>query len=115
MSNPGGYTLNLNRIEKKLELGVFGKFDPDKEKEFFNEFQGIISQINPSDYTLYADCSSMQVLSQEHIDNLSQTITMYKQVGFQDIVIKIETSPVIKMQLNRVARNVGANLSFIEG
>lgn len=115
MTNQGGYTLKLNQTSKKVELMVYGKFAEEKEQEFIKEFQSIVSKINPVEYTLSADCSDMQVLSQEYIDNLSQTIAMYKQVGFQNIEIKIEASPVIKMQLNRVARNVGANLTFIEG
>ena len=50
MSNQGGYTLNLNRAGKKVELAVIGKFAEEKEQEFIKEFQGIVSQINPSEY-----------------------------------------------------------------
>lgn len=109
-----GYALELNQAEKKVMITVSGKFVPEKQQQFEQEYTDIIKQITPSAFTLYVDCTDMQIVAQQHIDNLGEALKMYKSTGFNKVVMKVSASAVIKMQLNRIAKSTGLDLEFAQ-
>ena len=109
-----GFKFNLDKNAKKVTIEVIGSFVPEKEKEFFDNYTRITSQIKPSEYTLFVDCTLMNIFTQDYVAGLGATFKLYAQTGFKNVVMKLSTSSVVKMQLNRMARNANVNFEIIE-
>ena len=71
-------------------------------------------EINPSEYTLFVDCTLMNIFTQNYVEGLGATFKIYAQTGFKNVIMKLATSSVVKMQLNRMARNANVNFEIIE-
>ena len=109
-----GFKFNLDKNAKKVSIEVIGSFVPEKEKDFFENYTRISSQINPSEYTLFLDCTHMNIVAQNYVDKLGATFGLYKQTGFGNVLMKLSASAVVKMQLKRLARNADLPFEFIE-
>ena len=108
-----GFKFNLDKNAKKVTIEVIGSFVPEKEKEFFDNYKQISSQINPSEYTLIIDCTSMNIVTQNYVDKLGATFGLYKQTGFGNVIMKLSASAIVKMQLHRLAKNAGLQFEII--
>lgn len=75
--------------------------------QFEKEFGAVLASINPADFTLEIDSMYMRVLTPEMAARLEGTMAFYKQAGFKKILIKLDNNSVLKMQVNRVARQAG--------
>ncbi|GAA0455710.1 hypothetical protein [Alkalibacillus silvisoli] len=112
MAEKGGYNFSIDQGSKTVNLEVNGQYDPEKQAQFVQDYNNIIKQVNPVEYTLFADCSSMGVTSQEYIDRLGGALGLYKESGFSKVVMDVGNQPVVKMQLSRVAKQVGLELEY---
>jgi len=113
MTTTDGFKFNLDKIAKKVTIEVIGSFVPEKEKEFMDNYTRISSEINPSEYTLFLDSTSMNIVTQSYVDKLGATFGLYKQTGFKNVLMKLSASAVVKMQLNRLAKNAGLDFEII--
>ena len=114
MMKTDGFNFSLDKSTKKVTIEVIGSFVPEKEKEFLDKYKQISSQINPSEYTLIIDCTSANVLSQSYVDKLGEMFGLYKQTGFGNVIMNLSTSSaIVKMQLNRLAKNAGLQFEMI--
>lgn len=99
--------INVDNTQKVVHIIVAGKVTEQEAREFDNEYKTKIGAINPSLYTLEADCSAMQVLTPEMTERLTGVMKMYKAAGFKKIIYQVKSNPILKMQLSRVSRNAG--------
>ncbi len=113
MTTTNEFKFNLDKIAKKVTIEVIGSFVPEKEKEFMDNYRRITSEITPSEYTLFLDGTSMNIVTQSYVDKLGTTFGLYKQTGFKNVILKLSASAVIKMQINRLAKNAGLDFEII--
>ncbi|MCM3440061.1 hypothetical protein AB3Z07_21430 [Metabacillus halosaccharovorans] len=112
----GSYEIKVNHGAKTVEMYIGGTFTPTDVQNFVSDYQKEVSAINAPVYTLEIDCSYMDLLKQEMIPSLENSYKMYKESGFKKVIFKIKQNPVLKLQLNRLARNTGlTNAEVIEG
>lgn len=114
ISSKGSYTITVDTKEKKVFLFVSGKAEPEAVQGFFNDYSQTVSNINPSGYELVVDCKEMQVETPDMLEKLGASFSLYNETGFKQITFEV-SSAVVKMQINRIARNVGlTNAQVIE-
>ena len=99
--------IQINKIKMVVTFAVAENVTMEEAKLFIAEYNAKMKTINAAEYTLEVDCTSMKVLDQNMAGNLTDVMKMYKETGFMKVIFKINTSPVLKMQLARVARNAG--------
>jgi len=107
MQNTGSFTMEINQAEKTIDMTVSGTFTPEKAQEFVKDYQQKLSSIKPEEFVLQFDCRDLDVVSQEMVPNLEACLAMYRDSGFKKVLVGIQKKPIIKLQLNRLARQVG--------
>jgi len=101
-----GYEITLDKASKTINMKVIGKFVEEKAQQFLDEYNRVVQQVNPAETLLVADCTSMSVATPENAEKLGDILQMYKKTGFKKVIVKVENSPIVKMQINRVAKLV---------
>ena len=107
MTQTAGYTINVNLISKVIDISVRGAFSTELVQAFLTEYQQKVSSISAKDFILKVDSTDMNIITQQMLPTLENSFTMYKNSGFKEIHFIIKPSPTIKMQVNRLARNIG--------
>lgn len=107
MIKTGDFTIKVNRVNKTIDMVIVGTFDEQKVKEFVKEYTEKAASVNAAEFTLNIDSTDMNVLSQDMIPSMENSIMLYQQSGFERMVITIKTSPILKMQLNRILKKTG--------
>lgn len=107
------YEMSLERANQKINIRLEGMFGPDDANGFVKELKEILSTIKASEYFLYFDAKELRVSTPQMVPMLEGCFKMYKEVGFKRVAIKVENNPTLRMQLSRLARNVGLNLEVI--
>ena len=112
----GRYTINVNRVKKSIDMTVSGTFTPEQANKFIADYNSKLSGINAGEYVLNFDCRDLNLVTQDMIPSLEACLQMYNKTGFNKVVAGIKKgSPILKMQLSRLARNNGLkNLSIEE-
>lgn len=103
----GSFDIKVNNVAKSIDMVIIGTFTPQQVQEFVQDYMTKVNSINASEYTLNVDSTDMDVLTQEMIPSMENSIKMYQQSGFNKLVVKIKKSPILKMQLSRILRNAG--------
>ncbi|PAD68944.1 hypothetical protein CHH83_11180 [Bacillus sp. 7586-K] len=96
-------------------MKVVGTFTPEDVQNFVKDYQAKVNSIDASAYTLDVDCTTMDILKPEMVPALENSFKMYKESGFGKVLFTINKSAILKMQLNRIARNSGlTNAEVVE-
>lgn len=101
------YEMKLNPAAKEFFIQVEGSFTEDKANQFITDYKRHISKINPADYKLRLDSKSLHLVTQEMQPSLEGCLELYKQSQFGEVIIELNKSAVAKMQISRLANNVG--------
>ena len=101
------YLIKKNLVGKKVEITVGDQITPAETERFQKEFVALLSSITPSQFELEIDSTHMNVLTPELATRLEGAMGLYKQAGFKKVLVKIQNSPVLKMQVARIARQAG--------
>jgi hypothetical protein len=101
------YSMTVNTEEKTIDMKVTGTFDHEDVQNFVNDYQTTVNSIIATEYTLEVDCTNMDLLSQEMVPALENSFKMYHESGFKKVNFNIKNIVVLKMQLNRIARDSG--------
>lgn len=100
-------TIQVNSVKKVVNMTVAGRMTMSDAELFIKEYQVKIGPLNGPDFELEVDATDMQVLTPEMTENLTEVMKMYKKTGFKKVTVIITQTPVLKMQLSRIARNAG--------
>lgn len=100
----GRFVFESITSERELKVTVEGSFSQEDAARFIEASNEHIAGINPAEYAVYLDCTSMNVNAPCVVPVLEQCYGLYKDAGFHQIVFAIARNPVLKMQLGRVAR-----------
>eukprot|EP00130_Batrachochytrium_dendrobatidis_P008605 XP_006683480.1 hypothetical protein BATDEDRAFT_28986 [Batrachochytrium dendrobatidis JAM81] len=107
MAKEGSYEMKVNQGSKTIDMTVSGTFTPEKAQEFVADYKLTVAGVKANEYTLKFDCRELDVVTQEMVPNLEFCMNLYQESGFEKVEVGIKKSAIIKMQLNRIARNVG--------
>ena len=113
MSQTGSYSIIVNPAKKTIDMSVKGTFTPQQAQDFHKDYQRKVASINASNFVLKVDCKDMNVITQDMLPALEISFKMYKESQFNKVEFIIQKSPVVKMQLGRIARNTGLSNSEI--
>lgn len=105
--------LNVDKLKKIMIAKPKGTYTIEDAKQAIIDYQNTIKSIDPKQYTLEIDCQELNVTAPDTVPMLEKCFEMYNETGFKKIeFIVLEDSPIIKMQLGRIARKT--NLSNYE-
>lgn len=107
------YEMSVERINKELRIRIWGMFEPKDANDFVGDFKKTVANIKVPEFALALDAKELNVSKPEMLPMLEGCFKMYKECGFKRVVIKVEKNATLKMQLGRLARNVGLNLEVI--
>lgn len=107
------YDMSLDKTNKQLNVTIGGMFEPDDANGFVKEFTATLSTVQASEFVLSFDAKDLKVSRPEMLPMLEGCFKMYKEFGFKKVVAKVDNNVTLKMQLSRVARNVGLNLEVV--
>lgn len=107
------YEMSLERINKNVNIKIGGLFEPDDANRFVEDLTTLISTIKAPEYILCFDAKELKVSKKEMLPMLEGCFEMYKEIGFKKVTIKTENNVTLKMQLSRLAGNVGLDLEVI--
>lgn len=103
---PGSFNFKVPRKDL-LECKIGGIFDENDVKRFISAYKSNISKIDTSNATLFFDATDLKILAADMVPMMEGCFTMYKTDNFKKVQCRINGSAVFKMQLKRIARNVG--------
>ncbi|MBY3623142.1 hypothetical protein HGO21_26915 [Acinetobacter sp. CUI P1] len=101
----GNFNFTSNAAAQKLNVQVEGSMSTEDAGRFIQEYNQIVSTFNPAQYEIILDCKTLNVSSPDTLPMLEQCYILYKESGFKKVTFIIAKSPVLKMQLSRVARS----------
>lgn len=105
----GFYSIQVNSSQRVVNMEVGGSFSPDTVQQFVRDYHRNVDSIPASQYELRFNCRNLDLVKQDMIPDLENCFNLYKSSGFKKVVVEIQKSPIIKMQLNRVAKGTGLN------
>lgn len=103
----GFYSIEVNSVQKVVNMEVGGSFTPEKVEQFLKDYNQNINSIQAAQYELRFDCLSLEIVTQDMVPHLQGCFELYKSSGFKKVVVEIKKNAIIKMQLNRIAKNAG--------
>lgn len=106
-------SISVDSIKKLVNMTVAGKMTMEDAELFLQDYKRKIDPIPGHQYDLIVDCTDMEVLTPEMLENLTGVMKMYKSTGFNTITYNIKENPVLKMQLKRMAKNSGLTNSKV--
>ncbi|MDF2821306.1 MAG: hypothetical protein K0R15_1747 [Clostridiales bacterium] len=109
----GIYNITNQKSNKNLSIKLGGVFSPADVENFMKDFKKELITINPIEYDITFDSNELQVSPQEMLPLLENCFHMYKEIGFKKVNINIGNSPILKMQIKRVANKIGLNFEIL--
>lgn len=111
MQQTAKWTINVNRVLKKISLMVAGSFTSEEANKFIKDYQTKIGSLpNTKDFTLVLDCNELNLVKPENLNDLKNCFILYKETGFKEVIFEVEKGELfLKMQLNRLGRETGLN------
>jgi len=103
----GNYNIDVTTNDKSLKIKLEGNFTETDAINFIRDFDGEAKKIQTKEYNLSFDASSLKVSPQQMLPVLKGCFETYKRLGFKKVHINIGSSAVLKMQVNRVIKEVG--------
>ncbi|WP_151737385.1 hypothetical protein [Paenibacillus tengchongensis] len=100
----GSFKFATDTTAKVLNVQVEGTMSEEDAIRFITEYNETVSKFQPTEYEIDLDCTQLNVSSPDVLPMLEQCYLLYQQSGFKKVIFTIEKSPVLKMQLSRVAR-----------
>jgi len=106
------YELKLDKAKKILFARAFGSFGPADANAFVSDYNVILKGVNTNDLGLQFDCKELKVTGKDAKSGVDMTnmlkacLEMYKCSGFKNIVFDCEKNLILKMQLQRLGKEV---------
>lgn len=109
----GKITLNKNGTLKTVDVIVDGSLELKQTLGYEADFKSLLKKIIPSEYSLTVQASSMSVANQEIQMVLKNLFLLYKAVKFKSIRFHTGNNMILKMQCNRIAKEVGLDVNIL--
>ena len=99
-------TVEANHVRKILQVTLNGFVTTEAAGKVLQNYNQIISQVNPHEYSLLIDCLEMGVFQTDAVQTLIALYKMYMQTGFKNIVFVKSRNAIQNMQLDKAAKAV---------
>lgn len=103
MEEKGCFDIKVNHFSKTIDMLIEGTFDPLKVEEFVTDFTNKMKGLPVKEYRLIIDCKNMDVMTQAMIPYMENSFRLYQEFGVERMIIIIQKSPMLRMQLKRIA------------
>ncbi len=90
-----------------LKIVLDGKFGDEDIASFGEAYGQAVRKINPSQVSLELDARNMGVITPDKQEKLKGFFVLYKQTGFKKVVLRMEDSAILAMQVRRLAKEAG--------
>lgn len=90
-----------------MNTSFSGAFTPENAQAFVNDFKKEAAKVNPATCTLNLDGSKLAISPAQMVDLLRNCFVMYKTMGFNHIILNPGANAVLRMQVNRLAKEAG--------
>lgn len=102
-----GMTVNIDNSKKILQVTLNSIVTTEATTaKVLGEYNQIVGQVDPKEYSLLIDCVNMGVFQMDAIEPLTKLYQLYMNTGFKHIVFVKSKSPIQNMQLDRAAKAV---------
>lgn len=101
----GQYSIKTTPDE--MDICVIGAMSPDEGLKYYQDFQREASKVNPATCKLVLDGSKLAVSSSDAAPVLSSVFKLYKDFGFENVVMKTGSNAILKMQCKSLAAKAG--------
>ncbi len=98
---------SINVSGDVLKIVLDGKFGDEDIASFGAAYQQAVAKINPAQVTLELDARNMGVITPDKQEKLKGFFILYKQTGFRKVVLRMEDSAILSMQVRRLAKEAG--------
>jgi peptidyl-tRNA hydrolase len=96
-----------------MDISCEGNFSPEDGKAYYNDFQKALAKVNPQQTHLRFDVTKLAVSEQKYSQPILKSVMeLYKTSGINKITVDTGSNVILKMQLSRLATEVGLNLTF---
>ena len=110
----GHYTMSINSAKKEMNIKIVGNFTREQALQYIEDHNSKVSSINKTDYILRLDCKNLNVVTPDLVESLETCYALYKSSNFNKVLFEIKKTPILKMQLSRIARKIGLSAEIIE-
>ncbi|HEX3038208.1 MAG TPA: hypothetical protein VHO94_04350 [Oscillospiraceae bacterium] len=101
-----GMKVEANSSKKILQVTLDGFVSTDAAAKVLGEYNQIVGEVNPREYSLLIDCTNMGVFQTDAIETLAKLYKLYMSTGFKHIVFIRAKSAIQNMQLDKAAKMV---------
>lgn len=101
----GNFMIRVNFMTKVLESSVEGVMSVQDAANFILQYQKAICKIPTSEYTLFFDCTKLQLSPQESQKKLEECFAMYQKADFREIIFNIGNDSILKEQISHIAQD----------
>lgn len=108
------FEMKIDKNKKAFIIKVGGYFSPAEGKNFLETYNNNVKSFNPGDYNVIILGEGLSTSSQDMVNTLHATVDMYKKTGFKKYYGTLPKSAVSAMQLKRVVKDCGLNVTFGE-
>lgn len=92
---------------QQIDATVEGTFTPSDAQAFLAEYNKAITKVTPAQATLSITTTGLAVSSKDMQEILKGCIELYKSTGFKKVVMITGDNVIVKMQLQRLAKEIG--------
>jgi arginine/lysine/ornithine decarboxylase len=103
----GTYKLNYNSDKKTFEVLAEGMFDLTDAENYKAAFLKKVTEFDPTQSILEIDCQNQGITGGEVQEVLKECYQIYKNCNFEKVIFIVGSSTILKMQLNRIAKEIG--------
>lgn len=98
--------VEVDNAKKILHVVLNGFVTTEAAGKVLAEYNKIVGQVNPKEYSLLIDCTDMGIFQTDAVETLSKLYQLYMSTGFKHIVFVKSTQPIQNMQLSKAAKAV---------
>lgn len=98
---------SINVAGDVLKIVLDGKFGDEDIASFGAAYQQAVGKINPAKVNLELDARNMGVITPDKQEKLKGFFVLYKQTGFKKVILRMEDSAILSMQVRRLAKEAG--------
>ncbi len=100
------FKVSVDEKKKIFNAEVYGFPEANGAGEALKNYNKLLGNINPKEYSMILDCAELGVFRQESVPALQGLFKLYQQTGFKNIIFVNPKTVTSAMQLKRVAKSV---------
>ncbi len=90
-----------------LKIVLDGKFGDEDIASFGAAYGQAVRKITPSQVSLELDARNMGIITPDKQEKLKGFFILYKQTGFRKVILRMQDSAILAMQVRRLAKEAG--------